>query len=120
MVIHAMKRPAPALALLPLAVALAGPLAGCESSSRFDGMFSSQPQPIAARPAPLPEPGIPAPTAPVTSQPLPPVGGADPNMAAPLPGQPGAVASGVAPPGTETAPGPGAAPLDGATAPGPV
>jgi len=71
------------LALLPLALGLTA----CESSSRFDGMFVSQPQPIAAAPM-APEPGIAAPTAPVTAQPLPPVAGAP-------------LAPGTAPPGTD-------------------
>jgi len=61
------------LAIIPCALALAS----CESSSRFDGMFGSSPEPVAARPRPVPapEPLIAAPTEPVSSEPLPPVGG---------------------------------------------
>jgi hypothetical protein len=87
-----MKRPA--LALLPLALVVTG----CESSSRFDGMFGSS-EPVAARPL-APEPGIAAPTAPVTSQPLPPVAGG----AEVAPGATGPVTSATPPPGSSTAP----------------
>jgi hypothetical protein len=90
-----MKRTA--LALLPLSLLVAG----CESSSRFDGMFGSNSAPVASRPL-APEPGMAAPTAPVTAQPLPPVAGTtDPSMA-PVPGAPGAAAG--------TAPGPAGTP----------
>src|SRR4051812_12675000 len=79
---------ATALALIPLALALAG----CESTSRFDGgMFGSRPPARVAGARPIaPEPAIAAPTAPVTAQPLPPItGSVAPNAAdAGSPGEP--------------------------------
>lgn len=91
---------ATALALVPLALALAA----CESTSRFDGMFGSQPVPVAARPM-APEQGLSAPMAPVSSQPLPPLSGSQ-GME-----QPGLGQTGVAPPpGLDPQPGVGQQP----------
>src|SRR4051812_23400977 len=88
----AFPRAYPLLAVLPLAIALAG----CESSSRFGG-GPEQPTQVAQPLAP--EPGIAAPTTPVTAQPLPPLGEASPGGAppgapagAPVASAPGSVA----------------------------
>ncbi|MDQ0468202.1 AprI/Inh family metalloprotease inhibitor [Labrys wisconsinensis] len=115
------RRPRPGAALC-LLVPAALALAGCESTSRFDGgLFGSRPAPVAAARPIEPEPAIAAPTAPVTSEALPPVtGSVDPNApGAPLPGSPPPGGSQVATLPDAAAP-PAGAPSSPAPAPTPT
>jgi hypothetical protein len=71
-----------AFAFLPAALALSA----CESASRFAGRDSEAARPVASSTAP--EPGLAAPTAPVSAEPLPPLSGeatapGDPALAEP-------------------------------------
>jgi hypothetical protein len=72
-----------AFAFLPAALALSA----CESASRFAGGDGEAPRPVVSSTGP--EPGLAAPTAPVSAEPLPPLSGeatasGDPSMSEPL------------------------------------